>query len=162
MVKDYSKGKIYKIEGGGLTYVGSTIQRLCNRLAKHRSGFKQGRNCSSKEVLCFADAIITLVELYPCGSEDELRMRERYWYDLIPCVNKNRPWVSEQEQVEGNKIKCKEYLEANRDKVKAYREANKEHKNTYNKEYHEANKEKHKAYMKKYYARKKAEKAETI
>ena len=46
-MKDYSKGKIYKIEGGGLTYVGSTVQKLCNRMTGHRRDMKQGKNCSS-------------------------------------------------------------------------------------------------------------------
>ena len=147
MVKDYSKGKIYKIEGGGLTYIGSTVQKLCNRMTGHRSDFKSSKNCSSKEVLCFADSIITLVELYPCGSEDELRMRERYWYDLIPCVNKRRPWMSEDELAASNKIAQKTYRDTNKEKTKVYRDANKE---------------KAKAYMKAYYQRKKSEKTETI
>ena len=145
MVKDYSKGKIYKIEGGGFTYIGSTVQKLCNRMTGHRSDFKHGKNCASKEVLCFSDAIITLVELYPCGSEDELRMRERYFYDLIHCVNKRRPWASEAELAESNRIKVKKYDDTHREQKQAYREANREH---------------NKAYSKAYYARKKAEKAE--
>lgn len=35
---DYSKGKIYKIwsPSTGLTYIGSTIQTLSNRLSGHR------------------------------------------------------------------------------------------------------------------------------
>ena len=133
-MKDYSKGKIYKIEGGGLTYVGSTVQKLCNRMCGHRNNFKHDKNCASKEVLCFSDAIITLVELYPCGSSEELKMRERYFYDLIPCVNKIRPWVSAAEITASNRIKVKKYDDAHREQKRAY-----------SREYH---------------ARKKAEKAE--
>jgi len=177
---DYSKGKIYKIEGGGLTYIGSTIDTLSRRLSGHRTEMKQGKNCSSIQVLCFSDAQITLIELYPCGSVEELKMRERYFYDLIPCVNKIRPWTSAQEYKAESKIRINAYLIANKEKVsatnKAYREANKEKIQSYleaNKEeikikrkaYRDANKEKtkayNKAYGKAYHARKKAEKAET-
>jgi len=180
------KGKIYKIEGGGLTYIGSTVDTLSRRLSGHRSDMKAGSGCSSKNVLCFQDAQITLIELYPCGSVEELKMRERYWYDLIPCVNKCKPSLSEQERIDY----FKHYKEINKEvihaKQKIYREANKEHKNAYNKNYkasnkekiqiyldanknyimayqqthREAHREKNKAYSKAYYAKKKAEKAE--
>jgi len=160
---DYSKGKIYKIEGGGLTYIGSTIETLSRRLTGHRTDMKGGKkNCSSKNVLCFSDAQITLIELYPCGSVEELKMRERYFYDLIPCVNKRRPWMSEDELAASNKIAQKTYRDTNKEKdlarKKAYRDTNKEK----TKVYRDANKEKAKAYMKAYYQRKKSEKTETI
>ena len=41
---DYSKGKVYKITAGGLTYIGSTTQTLSKRLAKHRSYLKEPNN----------------------------------------------------------------------------------------------------------------------
>ena len=40
---DYEYGKIYKIVSPSrdLCYVGSTAQPLCNRIAKHRCGYKE-------------------------------------------------------------------------------------------------------------------------
>ena len=43
MTKDYSKGKIYKIVNDidDYVYIGSTVDRLSNRMAKHRFDVKR-------------------------------------------------------------------------------------------------------------------------
>jgi len=128
---DYQKGRVYRIDGGGLTYVGSTCETLCRRLTTHRDQIKHGQNISSKEVLSYPDAVITLVELYPCGSKEELIMRERYWYDIIPCVNKHRPFQSKEERSEYDIARGKAYRITHKEQVKLY---NKKYKDAHREE----------------------------
>ena len=158
---NYQEGKIYSITGGGKTYIGSTCDTLPIRLRSHLS--KQ--DSSSKEVLGYADTKINLLENYPCNSKQELRERERVYFDLTDCVNVNKPFVTEIERInryrdyhavnrEKIKVRNKAYYEANREHAKvinkAYREANREANRekikVRNKAYYEANKSKHKAY----------------
>lgn len=122
---NYSNGKIYKITGGGLTYIGSTTQSLARRLAKHKSEKNVGRFGSSNVLFDFDDYMITLVEDYPCERREQLLMRERYWYDNIECINKIPPLTDPEQR--------KEY-------EKQY---NQNHKNTeYKRQYFQDNKEK--------------------
>jgi len=122
---NYSNGKIYKITGGGLTYIGSTTQSLARRLAKHKSEKNVGRIGSSNALFDFDDYMITLVEDYPCERREQLLMRERYWYDNIECINIIPPLTDPE--------KRKEYM----------KEYNENHKNPeYQKQYFQDNKEK--------------------
>ena len=119
---NYQNGKIYKItgtnnEGIELIYIGSTSQKLCVRLAGHVRDFKNGENTSSsKKVLICNDYKITLIELYPCNSKEELLMRERYYYDMFDCVNKLKPILLEGERNEYTK----QYRIDNADTIKQY------------------------------------------
>lgn len=115
---NYQEGKIYKLSSisKNLVYYGST----CNMLIKRFSDHKTPKNrCSSKEVIDCGDAIIELVELFPCNSKIELHNREGYYIANNECVNKciagrtNKEW----------------------------REDNKEHVANYDKEYREKHKE---------------------
>lgn len=88
MVSDYTNSKIYKISSSQTDncYIGSTVQSLQKRMNQHKSF----SNCTtSKEILKFDDAVITLVEEYPCKSKQELIQREM---DIIKtttnCINK--------------------------------------------------------------------------
>lgn len=87
---DYSQGKIYKIVAQGKTYYGSTTLPLPMRFNDH----KNKQSCSSREIVCFEDAKIVLVENYPCETRRDLLMRERYYIDNYECINKLRPYVS--------------------------------------------------------------------
>ena len=143
---NYQEGKIYSITGGGKIYIGSTCDTLPIRLRSHLS--KQ--DCSSKEVLRYADTEINLLENYPCNSKQELRERERVYFDLTDCVNVNKPFLTEIERIN----RYKNYYAVNREQInekhKAYREANREANREQikvrNKAYYEANKSKHRAY----------------
>ena len=76
---DYSKGKIYKITSPshpGECYIGSTVQTLKNRRYRHVANCKHNQSCSSKLLMCYKDAVIELIELYPCASKTELERRE--------------------------------------------------------------------------------------
>jgi hypothetical protein len=151
---NYANSKIYKITSGDKTYIGSTTApTLAKRLAQHvgnYKGWKEGKGWySSFQLIDTGDYQITLIELCPCNSKDELTARERFWIENTVCVNKNRPGRTEQEWREANRDKIaaqkKTYRDANKEaiaeKKKTYREANKDRIAEYNKTYYEANKE---------------------
>lgn len=122
---DYANGKIYKITSGDKTYIGSTCEpTLAKRLAKHVGHYKhwkQGKrsSMSSFSLIDSGQYEITLIELCPCGSKDELRARERFHIETNECVNKRIEGRTRKERDEDNKDilseKRKQYWEANKD-----------------------------------------------
>ena len=77
---DYSKGKIYKITSPSLPgecYIGSTTCILHKRMITHKCDYNRNRSgITSKLIMCNGDAIIELIEDYPCASRSELERRE--------------------------------------------------------------------------------------
>jgi len=138
---NYQNGKIYRIDGGGLTYVGSTTNKyLSTRLAGHKSDYKKfldGKRCyyTSFEIIKLDDCKIELIEKFPCDSKDELTAREGHYIRQVDCVNK---------QIAGRT--GKEYYEDNKETISAYKkqynENNKETISAYKKQWYEDNKEK--------------------
>jgi hypothetical protein len=153
---DYQRGKIYKITSGDLTYIGSTCEpTLARRLSGHVKAFKlwktgKKNNLTSFQVLDQGDYEITLIELCPCGSKDELTARERHWIETIPCVNKFIPGQTRKEWNDKNKEYItqwhKKYNEDNKDKIKEERalhyKANIDQVKEQHKAYYQANREK--------------------
>ena len=153
MAPDYSKGKIYKIinDIDDEVYVGSTVQRLCDRLAEHR---RHSKRCSN---MCYnhwndigwETIKIILIEDFPCERKEQLEACERYWIEQIGTLNKVIPTRTRNERYEANKDIIKEqrkqYKEANKEvikeKDKQYHEANKDKINEKKKQYYEANKD---------------------
>jgi len=153
---DYQQGKIYKLVSNKTedVYYGSTVNPLPSRKSQHKNKL----NCSSKK-LFENDAVVTivLIENFPCNNKNELKARELFYITNNPCINNNKPFISElnygvelrKEWYEANKEKIseykKEYRESNKEKIaertKAYNEANKEAILEQKKEYYEANKE---------------------
>jgi hypothetical protein len=137
---NYQLGKIYKITSGDLTYIGSTCEpTLAKRLAKHIACFKQWKKGNSHDVTSYRLIEtglyeITLVELCPCGSKDELTARERFHIENTVCVNKVIPGRTKKEYIIDTKEYKSEYdksyridnIEIIKEKKKAYQEANKE------------------------------------
>ena len=125
---DYSKGKIYRISAGDLTYYGSTAQHyLSNRLAQHRKGFRRGVPCASALIFQIdPEAKAVLVENYPCKSIEELRAREQHYIDTSPCVNKNKAYQTKEDR--------KDYLSQ-------HYQVNKQVINAHNNQYYQENKE---------------------
>jgi hypothetical protein len=122
---DYSNGKIYKVTSSkvDLPYIGSTTQSLSSRLSGHRrdyqqcnSGNVQYHSTSSFEIVQHDDAIITLLEEWPCNDREELLMKEREWFDKIPNLNKNRPFVSAEEYKEIFRLDAKKHYHNNKEK----------------------------------------------
>ena len=81
-MKDYNKGKIYKIidESDGDIYIGSTIQTLKERFKNHHIFKDYEKNKK--------DCKISLIENYPCNNKKELEERERYFIQTNDCINK--------------------------------------------------------------------------
>ena len=96
---DYQKSKIYKIWSPSCDkiYIGSTTEtRLCQRMAdikkehkRHLNGIYNGNN-TSYDIIALGDAVIELIESFPCNSKDELLKRHAYHINLNKdiCINK--------------------------------------------------------------------------
>lgn len=151
---DYSQGKIYKLvcNTTGKVYIGSTTKKyLSDRLAGHRKNYneylyKDRRYITSFEILKGENYKIVLIELFPCKSKDELRMREQYYIDSMDCINKYSAYTTKEEA----KIKAQEYRKEryalHKDTIKKqindYRQNNKEHIKKVRKAYYDKNIEK--------------------
>ena len=180
---NYQNGKIYTIRcrsDNNLIYVGSTVETLAQRLAKHRYQSKKKPHYKLYQAIDdnWDDWYIELFEVYPCDSKEELlkkegevireigtlntvicgRTQKEYYHDnkkKLAEINKN--WS------ENNKEKMKqydkEYREKNKEKMKQYQkeycEKNKEKLAEKHKEYREKTKEKTKEYMRQYYLKNK-------
>jgi len=126
---DYSNGKIYRIDCliTNEVYIGSTCQpTLAKRLAKHVSNFKYWKQdkysfTSSFPIIERANYKISLIELFPCNSKDELSAREGYYIRNINCINKQiagrtkKQWKTD--NIEKIIEQSKEYREINKEKI---------------------------------------------
>ncbi len=144
-------GIIYKISSpkGEKVYYGSTTQTLAQRFNSHRSNYRLSRGYCSSSILFEEYGIDNcIVEKIEEVEIDLLRERELYWIDIDEnCINKNRPYVSEDDKKERDKERDKEYYERNKEKKKEYRKKNKE---------------KHKEYQRLYRLKKKTPLVETL
>jgi len=150
---DYQNGKVYSIVCNITKeqYVGSTILTLEERLRKHKINYNkwlQDNNnsyTSSFQILERGDYEIILLENCPCNNNEELRMKEREWFDKVPNVNIIRPFITEEEKKEQIKENNKEYYEQHKEEQKEYckewRNQHKEQIKEFNKKYKEQIKE---------------------
>lgn len=139
------KGSIYAIRSHQTQniYIGSTIQKLCSRIASHRADFKKRINkkysCSSFEILKYNDAYIELIEIVEFNEKTELFAREGHYIRTMECVNKNIPNRTDKEYQIDNKEKINIYLKQyyidNKNKIleqqTEYYKNNKEQKRQY-------------------------------
>lgn len=150
---DYQKSKIYKLvcDNKDKIYYGSTVQLLCQRIAKHKNhlkSYKSGRrtHCYSFDLFELGNVKIILVENYPCESKEELLMRERYYIENNDCVNKYMPIRSKDEK----KTYKKQYDIDNKDKNHQTYVSNKETISEKQKEYYKKNRDEINIRVKKY------------
>ena len=159
---NYQNGKIYAIRSFKTDeiYIGSTTQKLCQRLQKHKSHKKEyeegkGRYMTSYKLLEYDDVYIELIENCICNSKEELLKKEGECIRNTKCVNKNIPGRNKKEKKE----LCKEWYEKNKkvisEKNKDYYEKNKKNKIEKSKEWYEKNKDKRKEYKKEYHEKNK-------
>jgi len=163
---DYSKGKIYTIRTYQCDdiYIGSTTQRLCERIRDHRDNYKHWLNgakkyMSSYEILKYDDYYIELLEDYPCENKQQLKRKEGEYQREMDCVNKRIECRTTKEWYIDNKDKIKQkvkqYYNDNKDKrleqMKEYYIDNKDKKIEYIKQYRIDNKEKILEYNKQHY-----------
>jgi len=143
---DYQKGKIYKIwsPSNNLTYYGSTVQSLAQRLAKHQYNYKcfvNGDTKSSKKsflIIKYEDYKIELVENYPCNNVEQLRRREGEYIQSNECVNYQVAGRTKEEYREETKEAHREYTkiynQEHREKIKERKRVYyQEHKEKWNK-----------------------------
>jgi group I intron endonuclease len=77
---------IYKIldNTNGDIYVGSTSQKINNRMKNHRADAKRNNHCSSKKIINNNDYEVIIIE--ECDEENR-KEREQYWIDNSDCIN---------------------------------------------------------------------------
>jgi hypothetical protein len=149
-------GNIYKIINNQNEdiYIGSTIQKLSERMSGHRSKYRQWKagtyneNCKPFEMfdtVGLENCQIILIENGQFESKPHLKMREQYHIDNNVCINKLRAHISPDEICEYQKIWASNYRKKNRDiiniKGKLYRETHKEQKKKYTVSYIEKNRD---------------------
>jgi hypothetical protein len=134
---DYQKGKIYKIVdlNEEMIYVGSTCEKLSQRMASHRLKYRRSDYCSSHDIFDkygIENCKILLIENYSCNSKEELFKKEGEYIRQLNCVNKNISGRNQKQYQQDNKDKIKEYHKQyhqdNKDK-------NREKKNEYKREW---------------------------
>jgi len=162
-VRDYSKGKIYKIVADTdeeyLPYVGSTIQGLAERMGGHRGAYKIWKKKGGKHIKSYdlfdkfgiENCKIILLEEYSCDSIMKLLMKEREWFDKIECCNKIKPFISNEEKIKHQKTYYEDNKKKILEKMKEHYETNKEEKIEYQKIYYEDHKEEILEKMKEHY-----------
>ena len=115
---NYSNSIIYKINGNGLCYIGSTTEPIEKRLRRHLSYIKEGRYCSSSKVISDPNHTIELIEKFECKNNSELTDREFYWYCKIPNCNdiapKQQPYKQYEKYIKNNEIQYNKALERTR------------------------------------------------
>lgn len=123
---DYKNGKIYRLVYGDKQYVGSTTQPLYKRRHEHKLAWQRGDTRTTSSIL-FEEAHkdngeveIVLIEEFPCTNRDQLRQRERHWFENIEggCINKRIPITTSQEHKEKNRKRNTKYREANRQNIR--------------------------------------------
>ena len=139
---NYQDGKIYKIYNtiNDDIYIGSTTQKLCERMRNHRNDHKSKLHFNFPIYKAFREHgvenfFIELIEKCPCNDKDELRKTEGNYIRLLkPSLNV---------RIDGRSVK--EYYNDNRDillqKQREYNEVNKERIAIRKKEYNEVNKD---------------------
>jgi len=152
-VRDYSKGKIYKIvvdtKEKYEPYVGSTVQGLAERMGGHRGHYKSWKKRKGSHIKSYdlfdkfgvENCKIILLEEYPCDSKMKLLQKEREWYDKIENCNEKKPFISKEELVEHKKIYYEQHKEHLIEKGKIYRDEHKEEISERDKKYCNEHKE---------------------
>ena len=131
---NYKNSKIYSIRSHQTDniYIGSTTQRLSQRLYEHRKTYKKKTKYhyfSSFEILKYDDAYIELIENYPCDNREQLGKREGFYIRKFKkqniCVNKYLAGRTAKEWAKDNKAQklkyMKKYYEKNKEKIKEKR-----------------------------------------
>ena len=103
IIKDYQiiMASIYKIKStlGNEVYIGSTTQKLYQRMSKHRYAYtSQKENYMSKIIFEKYGIDNTFIELIEEISLEERFSKEQYYIDNIEyCINKNKAYRTEDE-----------------------------------------------------------------
>ena len=165
--KNYSKGKIYKIEPiceheEGDIYIGLTTKDyLSQRMVKHKGDYNRWKKSNTKFITCFKifdkysveNCQIILLESVVAKDFNELKARETYHIQTLKCINKLMAKLTEEQynnKIEKMKEIHKVYYEANKESIsekqKIYYKENQDAVLNSHKEYKQNNKDKIKEY----------------
>ena len=134
----YADGKIYCIRAPGTdeVYIGSTTRPLSERMASHRSHYKnwkggKGHYVSSFKLIEMEGAYIELIEDCPCDSKEQLNRREgEVIRASANCINKSIAGRTMVEYRADNKEaileRDRQYTETHKEQRRQYRADNKE------------------------------------
>jgi hypothetical protein len=89
----------------------------------------QGSYFSSFQIIQRGDYYIELLENFPCENSDELRKKEREWYDCIICINDKRPYLYKEEMRAERLIYDEVNKERIQEKQRQYKAEHREHIN---------------------------------
>ena len=120
--KDYSKGKVYKIEpiceyDEGEIYIGSTTKDyLSQRFVKHRSDYIRWKRDNNKFITSYKifdkygidNCQVVLLELVNANDINDLKAREAHYVRTLKCVNKLTPNRTKKQYRDEEKEKIKE------------------------------------------------------
>jgi len=141
----YKRGKIYTVrcyDDNNHIFVGSTIQSLSQRMARHRSDY----NCSLYKFVNgnWNNWYIELYENFPCNNKQELEKREGEVIREIGNVNVRVAGRTQKERYEKNREKLNEYH-------KLYYQKNREKLIEKQKEYYKINRDEIRKKQNEYY-----------
>lgn len=132
-------GRIYQIycNETGERYIGSTKQKLSQRIQQHKHAYKcyitkkSERYILSFKIIERRNFGISLLETRYFDSKEEMEQRERWFIENLPnIVNKVIPCRTQEEYYNDNRFiileKKKTYYELNKDKKRQYYLDNKE------------------------------------
>ena len=152
---DFSKAKIYKLVSNisSDVYIGSCLVELSKRLYGHRS--KTNMTVSKRMFIDGAIISIVLIEDCPCENKNQLKARELHYIQSMTCINKNKPFLSDIQIINGDdKEWHKQYYINHAEDIKQYiKQYQIEHKGQIKqqqKQYKLVNKEEKKQYDKQY------------
>ena len=112
---NYANTKIYKVinlQDESKIYVGSTCNRLSQRMSLHRQQAKDQTDKLHADMreIGFEQFKIILIELFPCNSKDEKTAREQHWIDLLHSYyNTNRAYRTDEQKKQYYKQYNKQY-----------------------------------------------------
>jgi Zn ribbon nucleic-acid-binding protein len=149
---DYSKSCVYRLIYNDITYyVGSTTNMRQRKSAHKKISLNENRreyNYPLYEFMRnnggFDNWTMVMIQAYPeCQSSDELRMYERYHYDILrPVLNVNRPIVTKEEVLIEAKERSRISRLENPSRSKKWRDNNVEHVKAYRIQYRNDNADK--------------------
>lgn len=111
-------------------YIGSTFEpTVARRIAYHRA--KGSHICSSRQIIDRNNYRYGLLETVNVNSRDELRMKEREWFNKLECINIRKPFRSKEEKEEYKKEYYNSHQEHYKMLRKEYNDSHKEERRLY-------------------------------
>ena len=118
------KGYIYKVSGGGLNYIGSTIKKLNERLSSHKSDYKSYKKGCKNNITIFSifdiceNPLIECCEIVDVEDRKALRIIEGEWIKKTECVNRCVAGLTRKETLKQYNNKNKETLKESLNKYR--------------------------------------------